>query len=211
MDRLTFISKLVEFLAWPAGLAASAFILRKEIKDLLPSITKLEAGPLKVELARIEKKVADVEEKTNVVIEKIGLSEGDTQPNAPIANAKPTGSPAQSTSAPSVDHPAPTPTSQGLPDSRVADSPANRLRILGALDHREFAMRSLSGIAADTGIHAAAVRAILQLLMEQGLVSETINSEGKVRYFLTSTGMQTLVMTRVNLPATRPGKVVGDM
>lgn len=215
MDWLTFISKLIEFLAWPIALTAVALILKKEIKALLPLITKLEAGPLKVEMARLEKKVEAVEEKTDVVIDKMGMNESDDPQAVPPARPSKSGDGPHKSPPPAP--PAPSGRAEGSdPDdrheylqtgARVQDSPLTRLQILNALDHPSFAMRSLSGIASDTGMHPAAVRAILGILMNQGLVSETINSTGKIRYFLTSTGTQAVLLARVNLPTGRPGKI----
>ncbi len=52
MDSLTFISKLVEFLAWPGASVILVFMLRGEIKRLLPFVKRLEAGPLEAEFER---------------------------------------------------------------------------------------------------------------------------------------------------------------
>ena len=52
MDQLTFISNLVEFLAWPIASVLLVFLLRGEIKRLLPYIKRLKAGPLEAEFER---------------------------------------------------------------------------------------------------------------------------------------------------------------
>ena len=52
MDILTFIAKLVEFLAWPLATVLLVFMLRGEIKRLLPFIKRLKAGPLEAEFER---------------------------------------------------------------------------------------------------------------------------------------------------------------
>ena len=52
MDTLTFISKLIEFTAWPIAAIALVAMLRSEIKLLLPHIKKLKAGPVEAEFER---------------------------------------------------------------------------------------------------------------------------------------------------------------
>lgn len=52
MDTLTFIAKLVEFLAWPSAAVILVLLLRGEIKDLLPYVKKLKAGPVEAEFER---------------------------------------------------------------------------------------------------------------------------------------------------------------
>ena len=50
MDVLTFLTKLLEYGAWPTAAFAIILLLRRELKSLLPMIKKLKAGPLEVEL-----------------------------------------------------------------------------------------------------------------------------------------------------------------
>ena len=52
MDTLTFRSKLVEFLAWPAAAILLVFLLRDEIRRLAPNLKKLKAGPVEAEFER---------------------------------------------------------------------------------------------------------------------------------------------------------------
>ncbi len=52
MDTLTFITKLVEALAWPVATLALVLLLRKQIVDLLPYVKKLKAGPVEAEFER---------------------------------------------------------------------------------------------------------------------------------------------------------------
>jgi len=46
MDTLTFITKIVEAVAWPLLSLIIVFLFRKEIRLLLSYITKLKAGPV---------------------------------------------------------------------------------------------------------------------------------------------------------------------
>jgi hypothetical protein len=52
MDALTFLAKLIEFLAWPAATVSIFLLLRKEIQALLPLVRKLKAGPVEAEFER---------------------------------------------------------------------------------------------------------------------------------------------------------------
>ena len=52
MDTLTFVSKLIEALAWPLSLAFVAWLLRAEIRELLRLVKKLKAGPVEAEFDR---------------------------------------------------------------------------------------------------------------------------------------------------------------
>jgi hypothetical protein len=49
MDWLSFISKVIESIAWPATVAAVVFILRDSIEDLIKPLNKLKYGELEVE------------------------------------------------------------------------------------------------------------------------------------------------------------------
>lgn len=52
MDTLTFVAKLVEFLAWPSAAVVLVLLLRGEVKDLFRYIKKLKAGPVEAEFER---------------------------------------------------------------------------------------------------------------------------------------------------------------
>ncbi|WP_145964094.1 hypothetical protein [Chromobacterium phragmitis] len=52
MDILTFITKLIEFTAWPIAAVALVTMLRTEIKSLLPYLKKIKAGPVEAEFER---------------------------------------------------------------------------------------------------------------------------------------------------------------
>ncbi|MFZ0458817.1 MAG: hypothetical protein WAM17_10300 [Rhodoplanes sp.] len=65
MDRLAFIAKAFEHLAWPVivllMVPALAIYLRKELRQLLPSIKRVKAGPVEAEFDR---SVSQLREKT---------------------------------------------------------------------------------------------------------------------------------------------------
>ena len=52
MDTLTFIAKLVEFLAWPTAAVIVVVLLRDELRRLLSLVKKLKAGPVEAEFER---------------------------------------------------------------------------------------------------------------------------------------------------------------
>jgi hypothetical protein len=52
VDALTFIAKLVEFLAWPVAAVILVLLLRGEIKGLFRYLKKLKAGPVEAEFER---------------------------------------------------------------------------------------------------------------------------------------------------------------
>jgi len=52
MDWLTFIVKLVEFLAWPFAAVVLVLLLRTELRQLLPHVKRLKAGPVEAEFER---------------------------------------------------------------------------------------------------------------------------------------------------------------
>jgi len=52
MDILTFITKIVEALAWPVSSVALVALLRREIRLLLPLVKKIKAGPVEAEFER---------------------------------------------------------------------------------------------------------------------------------------------------------------
>ena len=52
MDALTFISKLVDALAWPLAAVVLVLLLRRQIVALAPFIRRLKAGPLEAEFER---------------------------------------------------------------------------------------------------------------------------------------------------------------
>lgn len=49
MDRLTFISKIAEALAWPTVTLILGLAFRKRLLELLPTMKKFKAGPLEAE------------------------------------------------------------------------------------------------------------------------------------------------------------------
>jgi hypothetical protein len=52
VDTRTFITRLVEALAWPTVVLLLAFTLRRHITRLLSLVSKLRAGPVEAEFAR---------------------------------------------------------------------------------------------------------------------------------------------------------------
>lgn len=52
MDILTFITKLIDSLAWPVAAIVLIILLRKEIGSIIPFIKKLKVGPVEAEFDR---------------------------------------------------------------------------------------------------------------------------------------------------------------
>lgn len=59
MDWLTFISKLVDSLAWPVAGTFLGLIFRKKLLDLIPLLRKVKAGPLEAEFEIAAKQVRE--------------------------------------------------------------------------------------------------------------------------------------------------------
>lgn len=57
MDWLTFISKLIDSMAWPVAAVLLGLIFRKKLADLLPLLRKVKAGPLEAEFEIATKQV----------------------------------------------------------------------------------------------------------------------------------------------------------
>ncbi len=52
MESMSFCVKLVEALAWPVTVVFVMIFLRKQVKELVPQLTRLKAGPLEAEFTR---------------------------------------------------------------------------------------------------------------------------------------------------------------
>jgi hypothetical protein len=62
MDFLTFISSLVQSLAWPAAIALIAFWFRGELRSLFPRLRRIKHKETEIEfIAEVERLKADVE------------------------------------------------------------------------------------------------------------------------------------------------------
>lgn len=57
MDWLTFVSKLIEALAWPSVALVLGLVFRKKLLDLIPAIRKFKAGPLEAEFELAAKEI----------------------------------------------------------------------------------------------------------------------------------------------------------
>lgn len=52
MDWLTFITTVIESLAWPAATIITLLIFKSELKGIVPFLSKLKAGPVEAEFDR---------------------------------------------------------------------------------------------------------------------------------------------------------------
>ncbi|MBS0416935.1 MAG: hypothetical protein JSR66_04430 [Proteobacteria bacterium] len=65
---MTFITKILEAFAWPATTIALVILLRSEIRQLLPFVKKLKAGPVEAEF---ERDVKALKHETPVIQQEI--------------------------------------------------------------------------------------------------------------------------------------------
>jgi hypothetical protein len=168
MDCLTFAAKLIEFTAWPVAALVIALCLRKELQALIPLVKKFKAGPLEVELEHMKREIeatktlaTSAEAKAEVVAAK--FDEGDSSTEEGIRNLGP----------------------QGQENSPL--SPIER-QVLKAMCDSGFATRSLTGVAKDTGLSKASVQMTYGSLIAKGLLDQTKNKEGQLRWFVTALG-----------------------
>ena len=168
MDALTFLTKLLEFGAWPAAAIAVILVLRKELQALLPNIKKFKAGPLEVELERVvkeleaTKKIAAAAEATAQVV-AAKLDEGEDKTEAVKASPG-----AETKSTPPV--------------SEI------ELKVLKAMVESRFITRSMSGVAKDSSLSKAIVQATFGALIAKGMVEQVENAEGNFRWRVTALG-----------------------
>lgn len=79
MDWLTFISKLIDSLAWPVAGVVLGLIFRKKLTELIPLLRKVKAGPLEAEFEIATKQV---------LANTAELATKGRKPNAPQAEDK---------------------------------------------------------------------------------------------------------------------------
>jgi len=81
MDWLTFVSKLIDSLAWPLVALMLGLVFRRKLLDLIPAIRKFKAGPLEAEfeLAAKEIRVSAAEVSAKSKATKGGESEAQRE------------------------------------------------------------------------------------------------------------------------------------
>ncbi len=171
MDTLTFIAEVLEHGAWPASACGIIYLLRPELRQLIPSIKKFKAGPVEVELERVVKELektkqvaAAADAKATVVAEK--FDEEDAEPDA----------------APNQKVPRPIAAERAVPVTEI------ELKVLKAMVGSRFVTRSASGVAKDSSLSKAAVQTTYGSLIAKGLVEQTKNSQGDPRWVVTGLG-----------------------
>lgn len=172
MDGLTFASKLVEFGAWPTVALAIVFVLRNDLSTLLATMTKFKAGP--VELERVVKELEKTKEiavaaagKVNAVAAKFDEADENSLSETRLQAVSASGA-AQST--------------QALSEIEK--------KVLKAMVDSRFVTRSVTGVAKDSGLSKSDVQATYGSLIAKGLVEQTTNNEGKLRWVVTALGRQ---------------------
>ena len=171
MDTLTFIAKVLEHGTWPAAAFGIIYILRAQLKELLPSIKKFKAGPIELELERVVKEL----ERTKQVAEAADAKATDVAAKFDEDEDKQDSSPS---------------TVDAKHTSQVRELPLSEieLKVLKAMVSSRFVTRSASGVAKDSGISKAAVQTTYGSLIAKGLVEQTKNSEGNPRWVVTGLG-----------------------
>ena len=161
MDYLTFITKIVEFAAWPIAAFLIALCLRKELQVLIPLIKKFKAGLVELELGEIQQELKSTKSLTEAVAAKFDEGDGnaDAEPQVQAAVSRDT---------------------SALSKAEV--------QILKAMCESRFATRSINGVAKDTGLSKATVQATYGGLISKGLVEQTKNKEGQLRWYATALG-----------------------
>lgn len=171
MDTLTFISKVLEHSAWPAATFGIIYLLRAQLQELIPSIKKFEAGPVKVELERVVKEL----EKTKQVAE--------------AADAKATVVAAKFDEADdkyeSIQDESSAPRAASEKSPTITDI---EWKILKTMVASRFVTRSVSGVAKDSNLTKAAVQTTFGSLIAKKLIEQVKNSEGNPRWVVTALG-----------------------
>jgi hypothetical protein len=52
MDILTFLARLIEALSWPLAIVVLVVVLRKEVRGLVATLSRIKAGPVEAEFGR---------------------------------------------------------------------------------------------------------------------------------------------------------------
>jgi exonuclease VII small subunit len=171
MDILTFISKLFEYCSWPATTFGIFYLFRSQLKELIPSIRKLKAGPVEVELERVVKELekakqvaAAADAKATVVAAK--FDEDDDNLDFVPEESMP----------------------HKLERGKVPLLSKIESLVLEKMVNSRFITRSVSGVAAESKLSTAVVRTTYGSLVSKGLVEPTTNVDGAPRWFVTALG-----------------------
>lgn len=88
MDWLTFISKLVDSLAWPVAGVALGLIFRKKLIELIPLLRRVKAGPLEAEFEIATKQVLASTTELATKEHVPGVSHAEAKPSLDNTAAK---------------------------------------------------------------------------------------------------------------------------
>jgi YLATT-like protein len=70
----------------------------------------------------------------------------------------------------------------------------DELAMLTAMTNTRYSLRTISGLAKDTGLDKATVNAVLTSLVSQGLAGQGLTSKGNPRWYATDTGRTVLAL-----------------
>ena len=174
METAALIVALAQHAAWPAASVVIVFALRREIRQLLPNIKKLKAGPLEVELEKVAEKLEETRKlasaadaKADLAVERLGEKEEEESEGSVVL--------------------AETSSSNQTVQSQVMVTP-NQRQVLKALSSDRFVARTLSGIAKESEISIKTTQLHLSNLVEKGLAAKARASDGRILWVLTPTG-----------------------
>ncbi|MBB1467197.1 hypothetical protein H5232_01785 [Pseudoalteromonas sp. SG41-5] len=88
MDLLTFISKVIDAIAWPTVILILGIVFRRSVSDLFPFLRKIKAGPVEAEFGAEARKLL---EESKEIIAGSGAKEGkisSEEQEADVALAK---------------------------------------------------------------------------------------------------------------------------
>ena len=156
MDCLTFLSNLIDSLAWPLAVVIVAFMLRKQLPLIFENVKKFKAGSFEFE--RLEKDVLEAKEKAEVVANKFDEQDDETEES----------------------------------DEDVPEISNLERQVLEAITKSNYAMRSVTGVAKDTGLPRKTVNRTYTELIGKGLLGQTTNKSGKQRWYPTYLGRRTV-------------------
>jgi hypothetical protein len=177
LEIANVLVSLAEHIAWPIATIVVIFSLREQIQQLLPSIRKLKAGPVELEL---EKVVAALEQTTKVA------SAADAKADLAVENLVKQSQVSDVVADESIELIERSPADATVA-SQVYVTPREK-EALQALCKKEFVARTITGVAQDLQVTVATARFFLRSLEGKGLAARAQTSDRQVLWVATPTG-----------------------
>ena len=163
MDKLTFSATVISSLAWPVLTILIAFLFRHEIvplaKEVIKKMEKIKLGPFSAELNRRVDEARSAAEEADK--KATALSQFLDEPEDSEAVRSLEQQPALSD---------------------------EELGILQGMTESRYAMRSVTGVAQQLGLSKETVNLAYTQLIGKGLVEQTTNKGGQLRWYPTNLG-----------------------